>query len=55
MWEKGIELCKELAHQYENETFDFIQLSAVLVSSHACFLQGARNVQFPFIVTFSAI
>ena len=32
MWEKGIELCKELANQYEHENFDYIQLSQILVS-----------------------
>ncbi|XP_013378716.1 LOW QUALITY PROTEIN: dedicator of cytokinesis protein 1-like [Lingula anatina] len=30
MWEKGIELCKELAKQCENETFDYIQLAKIL-------------------------
>jgi len=32
MWEKGIELCKELASQYELDTFDYEQLSVMLVS-----------------------
>ena len=31
MWEKGIEMCKELAHQYDEETFDYTQLSLILV------------------------
>jgi len=31
MWEMGIELCKELAMQYETETFDYLQLSSILV------------------------
>lgn len=30
IWEKGIELCKELANQYENELFDYENLSALL-------------------------
>ncbi|CAH1257698.1 DOCK1 [Branchiostoma lanceolatum] len=30
MWEEGIRLCKELASQYENETFDFLNLSLIL-------------------------
>jgi len=30
MWEKGIELCKELAVQYETQTFDYVQLSLTL-------------------------
>ena len=32
MWEEAIILGKELAEQYENEMFDFEQLSASLVS-----------------------
>ena len=36
MWEKGIELCKELAHQGECETFDYIQLCEILVSFFFC-------------------
>ncbi len=32
MWEKGIELCKELGEQYENETFEYDRLSELLVS-----------------------
>jgi len=31
MWEMGIELCKELSMQYETETFDYMQLSKILV------------------------
>lgn len=31
MWEEAIILGKELAEQYENEMFDFEQLSALLV------------------------
>lgn len=38
MWEEAIILGKELAEQYENEMFDFEQLSASLVS-HAVFHQ----------------
>lgn len=34
MWEEAIILGKELAEQYENEMFDFEQLSASLVSMH---------------------
>lgn len=30
LWEKGITLCKELAEQYEKETFDYIQLGELL-------------------------
>lgn len=33
MWEEAIILGKELAEQYENEMFDFEQLSALLVSA----------------------
>lgn len=35
MWEEAIILGKELAEQYENEMFDFEQLSASLVSIFA--------------------
>ena len=30
VWEKGIELCKEVAEQYETEIFDYIRLSELL-------------------------
>ena len=33
MWEKGVELCKELIGQYEYETFDYQQLTVMLVST----------------------
>lgn len=33
MWEEAIILGKEVAEQYENEMFDFEQLSASLVST----------------------
>jgi hypothetical protein len=31
MWEMGIELCKEITLQYETETFEYTQLSTILV------------------------
>jgi hypothetical protein len=34
MWEKGIQLCKELAQLYEGELFDYERLSVILVSFH---------------------
>ncbi len=34
MWEEAIILGKELAEQYENEMFDFEQLSALLVRTN---------------------
>ena len=34
MWEKGIELCKELVSLYDNEMFDYEKLSWTLVSSN---------------------
>lgn len=40
MWEEAIILGKELAEQYENEMFDFEQLSASLVSNVICHLIG---------------
>lgn len=30
-WEEAIKYCKELAVQYENETFQYMELSEVLV------------------------
>ena len=45
MWEKGIELCKELAHQYETETFDYSQLSLILKKQadfYDCILKQMR-------------
>lgn len=33
MWEKGIELCKQLITQYEDEVFDYEQLRSMLVSN----------------------
>ena len=33
-WECGIPLCKELAHQYEAELFDYTKLAAILVSGY---------------------
>ena len=35
MWEKGIELCKELAELYESKMYDFVKLSDILVSKLA--------------------
>ena len=32
MWERGLELCKELISQYEDETFDYERISTMLVS-----------------------
>ena len=45
MWEKGIELCKELAQQYETETFDYSQLSLILKKQadfYDCILKQMR-------------
>ena len=36
MWEKGIELCDELAGLYRDELFDYLSLSKILVSSCWC-------------------
>lgn len=41
MWEEAIALGKELAEQYENEMFDYEQLSELLVSFAAAFCQNA--------------
>lgn len=41
MWEEAIILGKELAEQYENEMFDFEQLSALLVSDDSLDSRGS--------------
>ena len=41
-WEYAIKLCKTLAEQYEYGTFDFIQLSQILVSP--CYLHCIGNL-----------
>ena len=46
MWEKGIELCKELANQYESETFNYSQLSTILVSRLLAREGGYENHSF---------
>jgi len=38
MWEYGIRRCKELAEQYETETYDYIRLSQILVSISCSFV-----------------
>lgn len=43
MWEEAIILGKELAEQYENEMFDFEQLSASLVSALICLSTDCYN------------
>ncbi len=50
MWEEAIILGKELAEQYENEMFDFEQLSALLVRTNfLCqgFNESFRLLKFP--------
>ena len=42
MWEKGIELCDELAGLYRDELFDYLSLSKILVSSCQLHLCAAR-------------
>lgn len=49
MWEEAIILGKELAEQYENEMFDFEQLSASLVS-HIIFVFNAIYGVFSVLV-----
>lgn len=34
MWEKAIELCKQLAKMHESHMFDFMELSQLLVREH---------------------
>ena len=38
MWERGIELCQEIAQLYENELFDYEKLSFILVCTGAAFV-----------------
>ena len=45
-WEYAIKLCKELANQYEKETFDFIQLSQILVRRWIFHHLNRENVFF---------
>uniref|UniRef100_A0A8C2XTS3 Dedicator of cytokinesis 1 n=1 Tax=Cyclopterus lumpus TaxID=8103 RepID=A0A8C2XTS3_CYCLU len=47
MWEEAIILGKELAEQYENEMFDFEQLSASLVRNQAQFYENIVKVIRP--------
>ncbi|XP_077992462.1 dedicator of cytokinesis protein 1-like isoform X2 [Glandiceps talaboti] len=45
MWENGIKLCKELARQYENEIFDYVQLSQLLKKQayfYDCIMRSPR-------------
>lgn len=39
MWEKGIELTKELVDLYEEELFDYERLSVILVRSPLIYVQ----------------
>lgn len=55
MWEEAIILGKELAEQYENEMFDFEQLSASLVSNDIFVLNfNVTNWAFFSILTITA-
>ena len=45
-WEKGVELCKELAEQYESVTLDFLSLKNILLK-HASFLDLILRVDRP--------
>lgn len=42
MWEKAIELGKQLARMHESHMFDFMELSELLVRGHAHSSQAAR-------------
>lgn len=50
MWEEAIILGKELAEQYENEMFDFEQLSASLVSPNICFVFKQSHIDYKALV-----
>ena len=45
-WERAIELCKELAEQYENQTLDYLSLKDIL-QKHASFLDLMLTVDRP--------
>lgn len=56
MWEEAIALGKELAEQYENEMFDYEQLSELLVGLHHFYLNEKRQanlavLEFPFLLS----
>lgn len=44
MWEKAIELGKQLARMHESHMFDFMELSELLVSGHAPLAQVRRGL-----------
>lgn len=50
-WEKGIELCKALAKQYESELYDFVKLSNILVRK-LIFELSAHVLVFVVVVVF---
>lgn len=46
-WEEAIKYCKELADQYEKETFQYIELGQILVSlSEILYSSYNYNVRF---------
>jgi len=47
MWEYGISRCKELAKQYESETYDYIQLSSILEKEARFFENIIKTVVRP--------
>ncbi|GCC40247.1 hypothetical protein chiPu_0024122, partial [Chiloscyllium punctatum] len=44
MWENAIQLCKELATMYEEEVFDYEELSRLLVRTPSAGGQGRRGL-----------
>eukprot|EP00106_Octopus_bimaculoides_P019984 XP_014787426.1 PREDICTED: dedicator of cytokinesis protein 1-like isoform X1 [Octopus bimaculoides] len=46
MWEKGIELCKELANLYENELFDYEHLSELLKRQADLYVQIMKTLRY---------
>ena len=55
MWEAGISLCKHMIVQFETETFDYIQLSAVLVSRVITFIYFSALYILPNVHDLSTI
>lgn len=47
MWEKAIELGKQLAKMHESHMFDFMELSQLLVRGHAHSDSNINSVQQP--------
>ena len=54
-WEEAIKYCKELADQYEKETFQYIELGQILVSLSETLYTSYKYVRFTDIFTYIGI